>query len=103
MATPETETIWLGATKEMNTREVEQVVSGHRLGDVPTDPVDPKLQLQTLRFDVTGEVAGARAQAKLDVRKIRGAVAVGQRVSGGGVSRVHRRPRRGRERRMLEQ
>lgn len=73
VATPETETIWLGATKEMNTREVEQVVSGHRPGDVPTDPVDPKLQLRTLRFEVTGEVHALERQAKLAFRKIRGA------------------------------
>ncbi len=73
VATPETETVWLGATKDMNTREVEQVVSGHRPGDVPTDPVDPKLQLRTLRFDVTGEVYALERQAKLASRKIRGA------------------------------
>src|SRR6185369_14005947 len=31
--------------------QVEELVSGHKHGDKPSDPVDPKLRKKTLRYD----------------------------------------------------
>jgi hypothetical protein len=72
VATRETEQNWLGATAEMNLREVEAAVSGHTRGDLPTDPVDPKLQRKILRFEVRPETDVLLREAKRKVEKERG-------------------------------
>src|SRR4051794_8629990 len=55
IATPETEAAWIGKAKNLNVREVEQAVAGHCKGDMPDDPVDPKLVRKTLWFSVRPE------------------------------------------------
>jgi len=55
VATPETERVWLEAAKDKNLRDIEQLVSGHKKGDGPDDPVDPKLRKRTLRYDDVDE------------------------------------------------
>ncbi len=42
VAVGETERDWLAAARSRTVREVERLVSGHRPGDTPTDPVRPE-------------------------------------------------------------
>lgn len=72
VVTPETEETWLGATAEMNLREVEAAVSGHTRGDLPTDPPDPKLVRKILRYEVRPETDVLLREAKRKVEKERG-------------------------------
>ncbi len=72
VATPETEQVWLGATKDMNLREVEQAVSGHQRGDLPTDPPDPRLRTRVLRYEVREDVFALERQVKQILQKQRG-------------------------------
>jgi hypothetical protein len=72
VATRETEQNWLGATAEMNLREVEAAVSGHTRGDLPTDTPDPKLQRKILRFEVRLETDVLLREAKRKIEKERG-------------------------------
>jgi hypothetical protein len=72
VATPETEENWLGATSEMNMREVEAAVSGHKQGDLPTDAPDPKLKRKILRYEVRPETDVLLKEAKRKVEKERG-------------------------------
>lgn len=66
VATPETEAEWLDAASEKNLRQVEDIVSGHKPGDKPTDPVDPKLRKKTLRYDeIDPETVALIREAKL--------------------------------------
>jgi len=55
VVTPETEQVWLDASDGKNLRDIEQLVSGHKRGDTPDDPVDPKLRKRVLRFDELDE------------------------------------------------
>ncbi|MFZ5893007.1 MAG: HNH endonuclease [Myxococcota bacterium] len=55
VATVETERAWLNAAHGLTVRQVEELVSGRTLGDLPSDPEDPKLRRHVLRFEVTGE------------------------------------------------
>ena len=72
VATPETEQVWIGATAEMNLREVEQVVSGHVRGELPTDPPDPRLQRKILRHEVRLETDALMREARQKLEKERG-------------------------------
>ena len=55
VATDETEQAWLEAAQDKNLRDIEQLVSGHKKGDRPDDPVDPKLRKRSLRYDELDE------------------------------------------------
>lgn len=55
VAIPSTERVWLRSAAPLTAREVEQLVAGHRPGDVPDDPPDPRLRRYVLRLEVTGE------------------------------------------------
>jgi hypothetical protein len=44
---------WLDATRDKSVREIEEMVSGHKPGDMPSDPVDETMRTKVLRFDVT--------------------------------------------------
>jgi hypothetical protein len=72
VVTPETEANWLGATADMNLREVEAAVSGHRRGDQPTDAPDPKLMRKILRYEVRPETDVLLREAKRKLEKERG-------------------------------
>jgi hypothetical protein len=66
VATPETEEAWLDAANDKNLRQVEELVSGHKQGDKPSDPVDPKLRKRTLRYeDIDPETVALIREAKL--------------------------------------
>ena len=72
VATGETEQAWLDASAELNVRQVEELVSGHAVGDVPADPIDPGLVREVLRYEVSPEVKALARQAKKIVTKQRG-------------------------------
>jgi hypothetical protein len=68
VATPTTESSWLAATRMRTARDVEHLVSGHRPGTLPDDPIDPTAQRYTLRFDVSPEVFAALREAFAKLR-----------------------------------
>ncbi len=73
VATPETEGQWLEAASDKNVRDVESLVSGHKRGDTPTDPVDPALRTRTLRFDgIDDETRALLRQARQILERQRG-------------------------------
>jgi hypothetical protein len=51
VATRSTERTWCDAARGKNLREIEQLVSGRRPGDLPTDLPDDEARLHALRFD----------------------------------------------------
>jgi hypothetical protein len=53
VAVPGTEDAWVAAAKDKTVREVEELVAGHRPGDLPDDPTDPDLRLRTLRIELS--------------------------------------------------
>jgi len=55
VATPETEAKWVEKALDLNVRQVEQAVAGHSKGDLPEDPVDPRLVRKTMYLSVRPE------------------------------------------------
>ncbi|HVK72143.1 MAG TPA: HNH endonuclease signature motif containing protein [Kofleriaceae bacterium] len=53
VATPETAAAWIAATEDKTVKEVEELVSGRRPGDKPTDPERPDVRLRTVTFQIT--------------------------------------------------
>jgi hypothetical protein len=72
VVTPETEQVWIGKAQEMNVREVERAVAGHVKGDLPEDPIDPKLVRKTLWLSVRPETEVMFRAAKQKLEKERG-------------------------------
>ena len=56
VATRATEQRWLDAIFGKSTRQVQSMVEGHTVGDLPDDPIDPRLITRTLVLEVTPEV-----------------------------------------------
>jgi hypothetical protein len=69
VATAETEREWLAVSQGCTVREVERLVSGHRPGNRPRDPVDSKAMRHVLRFDVSGEALAAFREAMTKIRR----------------------------------
>ena len=72
VATPETEQVWIGETQGMTVREVERAVAGHVKGDLPEDPIDPKLVRKTMYLKVRPETEVLFRTAKQKLEKERG-------------------------------
>jgi hypothetical protein len=72
VATPETEQAWIGKAQSLNVREVEKAVAGHAKGDLPDDPIDPRLVRKTLWLSVRPETEVMFREAKQAVEKERG-------------------------------
>jgi hypothetical protein len=73
VATAETEQQWLEAAGDKNMRDVEDMVSGHKRGDKPSDPIDPKLRTRSQRFDaVDDETRAMLRQARQILERERG-------------------------------
>ncbi len=72
VATPETEQKWIESTKEMNLRELEDSVSGHKRGDLPEDPVDPSLRTKVIRLEVRPEAFALWRQLQQALEKEKG-------------------------------
>ena len=64
VATAETENEWLAAIADKNLRQVEELVSGHKPGDRPTDPVDHKLRRKRCGFELTPETEAMLRQTR---------------------------------------
>ncbi len=64
VATTATENDWLAATARARVREVEDMVRGRRLGDLPDAPPDPAARLHERRFLLTGAALGAYVAAR---------------------------------------
>jgi hypothetical protein len=69
IAVRETETEWIEAARRRTSREIEQLVSGHGLGDRPSDPTDPRLQKRVLRFEVAAETHALMREAIAKMRR----------------------------------
>jgi hypothetical protein len=72
VATPETEQAWIGAVQDKNVREVERVVAGHAKGDLPDDPVDPRLVRKTMWLSVRPETEVLFREARKRLERERG-------------------------------
>jgi hypothetical protein len=73
VATAETEQQWLEATGDKNMRDVEDMVSGRKRGDKPSDPFDPKLRTRSQRFDaIDDETRAMLRQARQILERERG-------------------------------
>lgn len=56
VAVPETEQAWLDAARTKSVRQIEALVAGHRPGDRPQDPRDPRLKKHVVRLELAPEV-----------------------------------------------
>jgi hypothetical protein len=64
VATPDTEEDWLDAAADKNVRQVEELVSGHRPGDKPTDPADPRVRTHRVVLELNAETYAEFRQAR---------------------------------------
>ncbi|HSK02972.1 MAG TPA: hypothetical protein VK932_17090 [Kofleriaceae bacterium] len=55
IAVPETEDAWLEAARGKSLREIEAMVSGHKPGDLPTDPTEPRFHRRTVTIELSPE------------------------------------------------
>jgi HAMP domain-containing protein len=69
VATPATEIEWLEAAKQRTARQLEDLVSGRRTGDLPSDPPNPRLERHVLSFEVSGEVLATFREAAAKLRR----------------------------------
>ena len=53
VADANTQAEWCDAARGKNVRQIEELVAGRRRGDRPTDPADPDLKPQIVRFEIT--------------------------------------------------
>ena len=53
VATPATEAQWVAAARGSNLRQIEDLVSGHRPGDLPNEPADPDLRTRVVRYELS--------------------------------------------------
>jgi hypothetical protein len=72
IVTPETQQAWLDAAEDKSSRQIEEMVRGHKPGDLPADAPDPSLRTKVLRFEVKLSTAALERQAKKQLEKERG-------------------------------
>jgi hypothetical protein len=73
VATRGTEAAWRAAAHGKNLRDIEQLVAGHKPGDLPTDAPDDEARLHTLRLDDISASTYARfRQARQALDRARG-------------------------------
>jgi hypothetical protein len=85
VATGESEQAWLDAARGCTVRQIEELVSGLAVGDLPQSPRNPALERHVLRFEVTAEIyatfreviAKLRRDAGRAARRRRGVADVG--------------------------
>src|SRR5688500_17943858 len=83
VARPETEQQWVEAAAEMNVRQIEDIVSGHEQGDLPTEPPKPELKTKVLRYEVKVETAALEREVKRALEK-----ELGERLDEDGFMRT---------------
>ena len=64
VAVPATEAEWIACAKGKSVRQVEEMVSGRRAGDGPSDPADPGATRHVLRLEVSGDALAAFREAR---------------------------------------
>jgi hypothetical protein len=71
IVTPETQEAWLDAAADKSARQIEEMVRGHKPGDLPSDAPDPALRTKVLRFEVKLSTAALERQAlkKLEMER----------------------------------
>ena len=67
VATATTERAWCDAATGKTLREIEQLVSDHRPGDLPTDLPDPEVRLHVVRYEVSAATLARLRQARLAI------------------------------------
>jgi hypothetical protein len=72
IVTPETQGAWLDAAADKSSRQIEEMVRGHKPGDLPSDAPDPALRTKILRFEVKLSTAALERQAKKKLEAERG-------------------------------
>ncbi len=72
VATAETEGEWLEAARELNVRQLEERVAGHKRGDRPTDRPGPGPRTRDIRASVKVETYALMRQAQQILGKERG-------------------------------
>jgi hypothetical protein len=72
IVTPETQQAWLDAAEDKSSRQIEEMVRGHKPGDLPSDAPDPGLRTKVLRFEVKLSTAALERQAKKKLETERG-------------------------------
>jgi hypothetical protein len=70
--TPETAPVWVAAAADKTVHQVEALVAGHKVGDLPTDPPEPDLVPRVLRYQVTPATYALMRQAKAALAAERG-------------------------------
>jgi hypothetical protein len=91
VATAENEHTWLEAGRGRTARQIEELVAGHGVGDLPQDPRDANLERHVLRFEVSAETLAYMREALAKVRRDTGApldddaalLAVARHILGG--------------------
>ncbi|HEX5101426.1 MAG TPA: hypothetical protein VFV94_18065, partial [Polyangiaceae bacterium] len=69
VAVPSTEKEWLEAARGRTVRDVEQLVSGHRPGNLPDDVPDSRLKRHVLRLELSGEALATFREAMAKIRR----------------------------------
>jgi hypothetical protein len=72
IVTPQTQEAWLDAAADKSSRQIEEMVRGHKPGDLPSDAPDPSLRTKVLRFEVKLSTAALERQALRKLEKERG-------------------------------
>jgi hypothetical protein len=72
VVTPETQNEWIAAAQDKCVRQIEEMVSGHKPGDRPTDAPDPGLKTRILRHEVKLSVAELERRARKVLQRLRG-------------------------------
>jgi len=72
IVTPQTQEAWLDAAADKSSRQIEEMVRGHKPGDLPSDAPDPSLRTKVLRFEVKLSTAALERQALKKLEKERG-------------------------------
>lgn len=65
VATSATEREWVEAIRGRSSREIEDLVTGHRLGDLPDDPRDPEAVMHVVRFELDAAAFATLREARL--------------------------------------
>ncbi len=72
VAMRETEDEWIEAARGKNLRQVEELVAGHKYGDLPDDPIDPEIRTRKVTYEVLPATYSALRQARIALEQERG-------------------------------
>lgn len=64
VATADTEDAWLAAARDKTAHQIERLVAGHAVGDLPDDPAQPDLRTRVVRLELPTEVLALLREAR---------------------------------------